>query len=110
MAREAPAEALAGAAPVTHPRCPRLDSRPLFTSSPLQRWPHEATADQYTGWYVGNKSDLGHCRGFLMTPSVDVALRPTRMPRLWKVGRAGPGEHRRVPTAPSPLLSPLLSP
>jgi len=55
------------------------------------RWPHEATADQYTGWYVGNKSDLGHCRGFLMTPSVDVALRPTRMPRLWKVGRAGPG-------------------
>ena len=55
------------------------------------RWPDDATADQYTGWYVGNRSDLGHCRGFLMAPSKDVALRPWRMPTRWAVGRAGPG-------------------
>mmetsp|Transcript_10778 Transcript_10778/g.27706 ORF Transcript_10778/g.27706 Transcript_10778/m.27706 type:complete len:551 (+) Transcript_10778:90-1742(+) len=55
------------------------------------RWAHGATADQYTGWYVGNKTDLGHCRGYLMAPSKDVALRPSQLPKLWAVGRAGPG-------------------
>ena len=55
------------------------------------RWPHVATEAQYTGWYVGNKADLGHCRGFLMAASNDVALCPTRMPTKWAVGRAGPG-------------------
>lgn len=54
-------------------------------------WPHDVTSEQYTGWYVGNSADLGHCRGFLMAPSSDVALRPSALPSTWSVGRAGPG-------------------
>lgn len=50
------------------------------------RWQGQG-ASEYTGWYVGRAEEVGQCRGYLMAPSVDVALCPARMPERWMVGR-----------------------